>query len=407
VHGVGILAVLIHETLRGHAGIGAVVHQARRIAVPRGGTAAPRVVAVRGGHHDAGPVGIAGKGRNIGVNQTLLPARVARLVALNIVGRHQHDGLFGARFGIHILRLVQLIGKGGQVPRRLAHVARAEPPTAGCGGSDLIRFVGRAGENIEAALGVGFVVVARTGAAQVMAGHDGPLVALFHQHINHVTGKRHFGGEEALGAVGDAAGVPGLVGRLVKNLEFFAENRLGQNRAQRMVVGEPDQIQLATAVGSRPRAGFPVAVPPVAAVAQLVVRAQAPHIVHKRTGIAHGVAALIHARHRIARPVLVGLLAVIHAENGVEIVLGMLSAGVVGLEGLQHDGVPRKLHPAGLTAVAVPFRPVEGLVVMPETGNFYVVVGHGRRRPEHSAQHAQPNRHNHPKIHPLHRSTLR
>ena len=377
VDGVGGAAVLVHEILDGHAGIGPVVHQARGVAVPGGRPAAPRVVAVGCGHDQAGPGGIIGIGSDVGVDQALLPAGIARLVALDVVRGDHDDGLFDAGLRIHVLGLVQLVGVGRMVPGGFADVAGAEPPVAAAGRPELVGFVRRTGVDLPTVVfgrGIGRVAhVGGQGAAEMMAGDDGPLIAFIGQDVDHGGRKRHFRGEKALRPVGDGAHVPRLVGRFVEDLEFLAENFLRQHGAEGVVVGEADHLELPTAARGQPLGGLAVAVPPAGAVAAVAVGAEVVDVVDERPGIAHGIAAVEDVPQGVLGAGLVGVDAVLHAEDRVEVVFRMVRTGIVFLRAavFNIDGILGELDALVLRA-AVPFRPVDGLVVVPETRNAHV-----------------------------------
>ena len=88
---------------------------------------------------------------------------------------------------------------------------------------------------------------------------------------------------------------------------------------------------------------------------------------------------------------LIGALAIVETEDVGQVVLRVLGRAdpAVILSGLQDDRVPRVLPTFGLCTVAVPLRPVERLVVVPETGNVNVAVREsGDREEEEGAQGA-------------------
>ena len=66
-------SVLVHEILDGNSRIGPVVHHTWRVPVPRRRSSSPRIVPIRGGHHQTRPTGIVGIRSHIAVDQTLLP----------------------------------------------------------------------------------------------------------------------------------------------------------------------------------------------------------------------------------------------------------------------------------------------------------------------------------------------
>jgi hypothetical protein len=73
---------------------------------------------------------------------------------------------------------------------------------------------------------------------------------------------------------------------------------------------------------------------------------------------------------------LIGTDPVIDTENFREIVLRMLrgTESPIVLTGLEHNGVPSVLNPPCLGAIAVPFGPIDGLMVVPEATDINVGI---------------------------------
>ena len=167
---------------------------------------------------------------------------------------------------------------------------------------------------------------------------------------------------------------------LLENLKLLAEDRFRQKRGQRVVIRKAHHVHARGTGRGCPPARLLVAVVPSAPVAELAQRSELPDVVDQRTGIADREAATaVERRERIPRPALVGIAAVVESENVGQVVLGMLPGDPsIRLPRLEYDRVPRVLHPAVFAAVAIPFRPVGRLVVMPEPRNKYRVASHCR-----------------------------
>ena len=171
---------------------------------------------------------------------------------------------------------------------------------------------------------------------------------------------------------------PRLRPSLLENLQFLAEDGLGQERGQRVMIGEADEVEAGRTGRRFPPARFLGAVVPSAAVAQLADRTKLPHVVDERPGVAKGEAGgAVQPAERVARAALVGIDPVADTENFGQIVFRMLlgAEAAVILARFEHDGIPGILAALGLGTVAVPFRPVNRLVIVPETGNVNVAVG--------------------------------
>ena len=212
------------------AGVGRVVEELRGGLLPRAKPAAPGVVAVGGRHHNDRAVGVGGVGGDVGLDFADSFVGVAEAVAQHIVRGH-HINLFGcAAVRVDPLGLVQLIGKGRHVPCRVAGIGFAVPPALGGRGAKQVGLVGRRRENaVLPGSQIELVEIGRARAAQVVAGHNGPLVAFVHQHINQRLRERHFSREIALGVVAEVRiAAPRLPPRLLENLQLFAKNFLGQ-----------------------------------------------------------------------------------------------------------------------------------------------------------------------------------
>ena len=381
MHQVGVGLGGVHESLRGVlvvAGAGGIVEVLRRGFHPGAAAAAPRVVAVGRGHHDDRLGGVGREGGNVALDLADAFVGVAEPVAEDVVGRHEIHLLGRAGVGIHVLRLVELVGEGRDVPGRVARVRLAVPPARRRRGAQQVRLVRRRGHDVVLVVRqVEVVEIGRAGAAQVVAGDDGPLVAFVHQHVDQRLREGHFGREEALRVVAEVAvAAPGLPPGLLEDLEFLAEHFLGQQRREGVVVGEAHEIQPA------PAARFRVAAVPIAAVAEVAAAPELADVVDQRARIAQREAAAGKRAQRILRAELVGVLAVVEPEDVGQVVLRVVvrTEPAVVLAGLEHDGIPRVLHAAVLVAVVVPLRPVDRLVVVPETRDVHVAVGGGVAR---------------------------
>ena len=210
---------------------------------------------------------------------------VAKTVGENII-RGNGDHFFdGSGVGVDVLHLVQLVSERSNVPRGIAGVRLAIPPLAGVVETrpDLVCTVRRAGKNVVRTFRISAVVIARTGAAEVMTGYNDPLEAFVDEHIDDVARVGHFRGEKPLGMVTEVGTPsPRLPPSLFENLDFLAKNFFGQQRSQRMVMGETDQIQAPfLAAGG-------VARIPAAAITQVPTAAKLAHVINQSTRITHG-----------------------------------------------------------------------------------------------------------------------
>ena len=344
---------------------------------PRAGAAAPRVVAVGRGNDDDRHTGV--RGDMVG---DLADAFIGVTVAVgeDVVRGHGIHFLFLAGLGIDIFDPVQPVGEGRDVPRGIAGVGFAEPPLAGIVETvgDLVGAIGRAGLDVEVAFGIRLVVVARAGAADVMAGHQRPLQTLIDQHINEMTRVAHLRWEKALRMVGEIRiSAPGFPPCLLEGLDFFTKNRLRQQRTERVVVSETEHVHAGRAGRRLPSARLAETRVPITPVTEVAAAAELADVVDQRARITYAeAAATIDGGQRIARTSLVGAFAVVETENVGEIVLRMLlrTDPAVILRGLHHDGVPRVLPALGLRTIAIPLRPIKRLVIVPEPGNVNVAV---------------------------------
>ena len=346
---------------------------------PGTGSAAPCVVAIGRRHDQNRPAGVRGVGRDELPDFANSLAGVAVAVAEHVVGRHGIHGCFRPGFRVHIFDPVQLVSVRRDIPGRVPRIRLAIPPAFGRGRSELVRLVRRTGENVVAALGVGHRIVGRARAAEVVAGHDDPLVAFLTQHLDKVARVAHFGGEKSFRMVAQVGlAAPRLPPSLLENLQFLAEDRFGQERGQRVMIGEADEVQTGRTGRRFPPARFLGAVVPSAAVAQLADRTKLPHVVDERTGVTEGESGgAVQPAERVPRAALVGIDPVVDAENFGQIVFRMLlrAEAAVILARFEHDRVPGVLAALGLRAVAVPLRPVDRLVIVPEAGDINVAVG--------------------------------
>ena len=384
VGGGGVAAVLVDEILDGGrvvAGTFAAAEERRRGFHPRTVAAAPGVVAVRGRQDDGRIVRVGGKRGDVAADHADFRAGIARLVALHVVGGDGNHDFFNTARRVDIFHLVELIRVGRDVPGAVAGIRGVVPPAGRRRRPQQIGPVRRAGIDVEIAVGRALVEIGRTGARKMVAGHDNPFVALLAEDIDHFLGEGHFRREESLGVVGEIAVlVPRLPPDLLERVDFLAENRLGQDGAEGVVVGEADHVHAAAAAGGGPAHGFAIAIVPAGAIAQFAGIAEAADVFNQGSGITDGIAgAGRKRRQRIAGAALIGGHAVAGAEDVGQVVVGVLGGGVVVLGGFLIDGILGELHARGLGIAAIPFGPVDGLVVVPETGNAH--VGCMRRGP--------------------------
>ena len=142
-----------------------------------------------------------------------------------------------------------------------------------------------------------------------------------------------------------------------------------------MVVGEAEHVHAGGAAGRFPCACLAIACVPVALVPQMAAAAELPDVVDQRPRVTDAEAAsAVDAGEGVARSLLIGTLAVIETKNVGEIVLRMLlrTDAAVILGGLQRDRVPRVLPALGLASIAIPFRLIKRLVVVPKAGDVDV-----------------------------------
>jgi hypothetical protein len=180
-------------------------------------------------------------------------------------------------------------------------------------------------------------VVAGAGAADMVTGNDEPLVAFVHQHVDDVARISHFGREKALRVVAQVAvAAPRLPPGLFEGLDFLAQNLFGEEGGEGVVVGEADEVQAARLPRLR------CCRCSTAAVAEVPAAAELADVVDQRSGIAQCEAAAGKGVERVARAVLVGVLAVVDAEDVGQVVFGMIvrADAAVVLAGLEHDGIP-------------------------------------------------------------------
>ena len=315
----------VDEVLRGGRTValrGRGAEKLRRGLVPRTRSAAPRVVAVGRGDDDDRAVGVRGD-----VVDDLADALVGVAVAVGedvIRGNGIHLFL-RAGLRIDILDPVELVGERGDIPRGVARIGHAIPPLGGGVETrgELVGAVRRAGVNAVGTFGIGLVVVARAGAADMVARHQRPLVALVDQDVDQVSGVGHLGGEKSfrmVGQVGVAA--PRFPPRLLEGLDLLAEDRLRQQRPERVVVGESQHVHARRTGGSLPTARLAVSGVPVALVTEVTAAAELTDVVDQRARVAHAEAgAVVDVGQGIPRPLLVGIFAVIETEDVREVVL--------------------------------------------------------------------------------------
>lgn len=182
---------------------------------------------------------------------------------------------------------------------------------------------------------------------------------------------------------------PRLPPGLLEDLQFLAEDRFGQERGQRVMIGEADEVHTGRTGRRFPAARFLVAVVPAAAVAQLADRTKLPHVVDERTGVAEGeTGGAVQPAKRVPRAALVGIDPVVDAENLGQIVFRMLrgAEAAVILARFEHDRVPGELAALGLRAVAIPLRPVKRLVIVPKARDVNVAVGQNEIRQKRRAK---------------------
>jgi hypothetical protein len=145
-----------------------------------------------------------------------------------------------------------------------------------------------------------------------------------------------------------------------------------------MVIGEADEIEAGTAEGSEPPAGLGVGGVPVMAVAP-VVGGEIADVVDEGAGIAHAKATgAVDLGQSIARAALVGGDTVGQAEDLLQVVVGMIPGSAEVLGRLEPHGVVGVLHAIVLANAAVPLRPIDGLVVVPETADMDIGGGGAR-----------------------------
>jgi hypothetical protein len=104
--------------------------------------------------------------------------------------------------------------------------------------------------------------------------------------------------------------------------------------------------------------------------------AELADIIDQRTRVADAESSPgVETGQGVARSLLVGIFPIIETENVGQVVFRVLlrAETTVVLTRLENNGVPSVLTAIGLGSITVPFWPIEGLMVVPET--TYVNVG--------------------------------
>src|SRR5581483_1896379 len=141
---------------------------------------------------------------------------------------------------------------------------------------------------------------------------------------------------------------------------------------------ESDEIEPATAERCGPAFCLSISVPPVAVVAELIIRRQVADVVDQRTGVTQRKSGFVRAkRQRIAWPALIRRFAIIQAKDAGKVRVRMADTGIIGLVRLENNRVPRVLHAAGLRTVPVPLRPIDRLMIMPEARDVNLSLREG------------------------------
>ena len=251
----------------------------RRGLEPRTGSPTPRVVAVGRGNDDHRHVGVRGDVVGDFVDTFV---RIAEAVGQDVVRGHGIHFLFLAGLGVDVFHPVQSVGEGCDIPRGIAWVGLAEPPLAGIVKSvgDLVGAIGRAGLDAEIALWIRLVVVTRTGAADVVTGHQRPFETFIDEHIDEIARVTHLRGEKSLRVIGQIrVAAPRLPPRMLEGLNFFAEDGLREQRTKRVVVGEPEHVHARRAGRRLPTACLAEARIPVSLIAEMAAAAELADIV--------------------------------------------------------------------------------------------------------------------------------
>ena len=171
----------IHKVLRGTLPISRgtrLIEKLRGRLKPRAGASTPSVVSIGRGHNKNRSGTIGGKGSNLPLNFANAFTCVTITITQDIIGRHCIHGLFCPGFRVHILHTVELIGVGSHIPSCVAGVRLTIPPAISGRWPKLVGFIRRTGKNVVRPLRIRLGVIGRTRAADVMAGHDDPLVSL-------------------------------------------------------------------------------------------------------------------------------------------------------------------------------------------------------------------------------------
>src|ERR1700730_11148687 len=99
---------------------------------------------------------------------------------------------------------------------------------------------------------------------------------------------------------------PSFPPRLLEYLQLLAEHGFWQQRRERVMVGKADEIKSPTAERSCPAFRLTVAVPPTAAITELIICGEIADIIDQRTRVTKREPGLIrNTRQRIARASLI------------------------------------------------------------------------------------------------------
>jgi hypothetical protein len=187
---------------------------------------------------------------------------------------------------------------------------------------------------------------------------EDPVDALVLKDRDEPFAEGHLGWEEAARHAG--AGPPCLVVERLVELDFLANGRFIEEREQRMMEGEDDDIGARVTARRRPAPRLPNGTVPVRLVTELSGAAEADHVLDESTRVRDlgaGLAVTAHCINGVAGSVLIGGDAVRPGEDLAEVVLGVRSTAV-----LAEDGLPRSLVPVDADAL---IRPVDGLLEVP------------------------------------------
>ena len=136
------------------------------------------------------------------------------------------------------------------------------------------------------------------------------------------------------------------------------------------MISKSHQVHPGRAGRSFPSPCLSVTATPVVPVAELPHGAKLPHVVDERTGIADGESAgAVESSQGVAWTALVGIDPVVDSKDFRQVVFGVLGGteATVVLARFQDDRIPCVLDSTGLAAITVPFGPIDGLMVVPET----------------------------------------